>query len=81
MAEPTSYDPMSEPSYLKDTWCNIENSAVNTGNTSELGMNKDSGFSFHCGLADDDDEVTESKIKAFLDDKVYTIITLPTGIV
>jgi hypothetical protein len=64
---------MSEPSYLKDTWCNIDSSAVSTGDTSELGMNKDSGFSFHCGSADDDDEVTESKIKAFLDDKVYTI--------
>ena len=47
----------------------------NSGNTKELDVKDDSGFSFHCGSADDDDEVTESKIKAFLDDKVWNAST------
>ena len=80
MAEPTSFNPVSDPSYLNDSWGNPpENSKskdmVNLlENKKQHGMKDNSEFSFQRLSADDDDddddEVTELKIKAFLDEKV-----------
>ncbi|XP_052193593.1 mitogen-activated protein kinase kinase kinase NPK1-like [Diospyros lotus] len=50
-----------------------------TGNSVPSGKGS-SDFSFHCGpsLSEDDDEVTESKIRAFLDDKALELKKLQT---
>lgn len=69
-----SFNPVTEPS---DDWeCKFGTSPEKTYKEIDLegetlaDENKD--FSFPCGpsLSEDDDELTESKIKAFLDEKV-----------
>ena len=80
MAEPTSFNPVSDPSYLTDNWGNHpENNKsqdmVRLLENKKHSMKDNSEFSFQRLSADDDndddDEVTELKIKAFLDEKVY----------
>lgn len=48
------------------------------GNSVELAGKEDGGFTFPVGEleGDDEDEVTESKIRAFLDEKVLIFKTL-----
>lgn len=79
-----SFNPICEPSYVDDGWDNysgpkVQGSKILRNNiveanplasTSQQDGGEDCGFSFQCGSADEDDEVTESKIKAFLDEKV-----------
>lgn len=50
--------------------------------SSELTGKCDNDFSFRCGrsLSEDDDEVTESKIKAFLDEKVVSLFCSFIGV-
>lgn len=80
----TSFNPICEPSYVDDGWdnysvANIQESEMLRNDIAEAYPltsarqgcgEEDCEFSFHCGSADEDDEVTESKIKAFLDEKV-----------
>lgn len=69
---------MCEPT---DDWsCKLDESSELGGNLMELSgiqtrqesTSKENDFTFPCGqsAAEDDEEVTESKIKAFLDEKV-----------
>lgn len=85
MAEPTSFNPLSDSSYLNDSWSNrpenIRSKDMTSllGNTKQQAVKDNSEFSFQCLSADDEDEedeVTESKIKAFLDEKVYIYFLL-----
>ncbi|KAK8681062.1 hypothetical protein V6N13_053469 [Hibiscus sabdariffa] len=82
-----SFNPMCEPT--EDWLCKFDRSSelnrrgvnLSLGETIEadgtLGMSakEENGFTFLCGLpaADDDDEVTESKIRAFLDEKTVEL--------
>ncbi|KAK8704935.1 hypothetical protein V6N13_048547 [Hibiscus sabdariffa] len=82
-----SFNPMCEPT--EDWLCKFDQSSelnrsgvnLSLGETKEadgtLGMSakEENGFTFLCELpaADDDDEVTESKIRAFLDEKTVEL--------
>lgn len=88
-----SFNPMSEPSGIEDEWgCKLkESKAVRASQRFGYDMRKSSiarensetdgnDFSFQCGRPqyDDDDEVTESKIRAFLDEKALELKKLQT---
>lgn len=92
VAGPMSFNPICEPSYVDDGWDNysgpkVQGSKILRNNiveanplasTSQQDGGEDCGFSFQCGSADEDDEVTESKIKAFLDEKAMELKRLQT---
>eukprot|EP00250_Pteridium_aquilinum_P005821 c15855_g1_i1 orf=395-2476(+) len=92
MAEPMSFNPICDPSYVDDGWDNysepgvLENEILQNNiaevnplaSTSQCDGGEDCDFSFQCGSADEDDEVTESKIKAFLDEKALELKRLQT---
>lgn len=79
--EPYSSNPLHGLPDVDDGWCNfaspelkenkrVENLPLATSYVQSYKENTD--FSFHCTPADEEEEeeVTESKIKAFLDEKV-----------
>nr|CAD1826605.1 unnamed protein product [Ananas comosus var. bracteatus] len=83
----SSFNPMSEPF---DEWpCNLKISAeikMSQKGFGELlngvpngGKDRENEFTFPCdSMCDDDDEVTESKIRAFLDEKALDLKKLQT---
>ncbi|OAY76157.1 Mitogen-activated protein kinase kinase kinase NPK1, partial [Ananas comosus] len=83
----SSFNPMSEPF---DEWpCNLKISAeikMSQKDFGELlngapngGKDRENEFTFPCdSMCDDDDEVTESKIRAFLDEKALDLKKLQT---
>ncbi|KAH7438302.1 hypothetical protein KP509_04G009300 [Ceratopteris richardii] len=89
--EPSSFfKPMHEPD-TDDGWCNISNPELKENRRienspklgSRLSLHKyDADFSFKCSLPvdniEDEDEVTESKIQAFLDEKAMELKRLQT---
>ncbi|KAI5083525.1 hypothetical protein GOP47_0003268 [Adiantum capillus-veneris] len=89
-----SFNPICEPSYVDDGWDVgigqevMDNKMLQNSNTELYPMPTTSAhqenpgevceFSFQCGSADEDEEVTESKIKAFLDEKALELKRLQT---
>ncbi|MCO5602486.1 hypothetical protein L7F22_056618 [Adiantum nelumboides] len=94
VAELMSFNPICEPSYVDDGWDDhveqsvLEDKALKSSmtesrhlpitNTHQGNLEEDCEFSFQCGSADEDEEVTESKIKAFLDEKALELKRLQT---
>ncbi|XP_023006461.1 mitogen-activated protein kinase kinase kinase NPK1 isoform X2 [Cucurbita maxima] len=81
-----SFNPMCEPT---DDWaCKLDESSELRGNLMELSgirtgqesTSKGNDFTFPCGqsTAEDDEEVTDSKIQAFLDEKALELKKLQT---
>lgn len=89
-----SFNPICEPSYVDDGWddyseANIQESRMLRNDIAEAcptasarqgcgEEGEDCEFSFHCNSVDEDDEVTECKIKAFLDEKAMELKKLQT---
>ncbi|XP_077222723.1 mitogen-activated protein kinase kinase kinase NPK1-like isoform X3 [Tasmannia lanceolata] len=86
-----SFNPMSEP--LDDWPCKFDESpeprgmpsedscgsVTGAGNISGASAKEENGFTFPCGTScEDDEEVTESKIRAFLDEKALDLNKLQT---
>ncbi|KAH7276494.1 hypothetical protein KP509_39G009300 [Ceratopteris richardii] len=91
VAKLTSFNPICEPSYVDDGWDgdlghgmdneNLDHSTIELKalpSTDDKDAEEDIDFSFPCNSADDEDEVTESKIKAFLDEKALELKRLQT---
>ncbi|XP_022150775.1 mitogen-activated protein kinase kinase kinase NPK1 [Momordica charantia] len=84
-----SYNPICEPSDdedckfdkgpVVDQGSNLDEKALAPGSCSGV-FDEDQNFSFPCGrsLSEDEDEVTESKIKAFLDEKAFELKKMQT---
>ncbi|KAL5782551.1 hypothetical protein ACOSP7_007580 [Xanthoceras sorbifolium] len=80
-----SFNPMCEPTedwpYKFDEITKVERNVMNISSdqtlcdSTGLSGKGENEFSFHCGssAAEDDDEVTESKIRAFLDEKALDL--------
>lgn len=85
-----SFNPMSEPT--EDSPCKFDQSSelsrsgvnlsldetVEASGTTEMSGKEENDFSFSRGPAagDDDEELTESKIRAFLDEKVWIVLQI-----
>lgn len=69
---PSKFD--ESPELTKSGMEILPNQIVELGNRSLGSVEVDCGFTFPRGQpgSEDDDEVTEAKIRAFLDEKVYT---------
>ncbi|XP_044498627.1 mitogen-activated protein kinase kinase kinase NPK1-like [Mangifera indica] len=79
-----SFNPMCEPT---DDWpCKFDESPevdryeMNLSSDARVSVKEENDFSFPCGSSapEDDDEVTESKIRAFLDEKALDLKKLQT---
>ncbi|KAI5065792.1 hypothetical protein GOP47_0018416 [Adiantum capillus-veneris] len=90
VSEPSSSIPMHEFPDVDDGWCNLSSPELKENRRDENilvptilsdSYRKDADFSFQCIPAEndgDDDEVTESKIKAFLHEKALELKRLQT---
>lgn len=73
MCEPDDWSCKSDGTHQLERLATLDDNQLLGKNGSCLTGKLNDDFAFHCGqsLSEEDDELTESKIRAFLDEKVF----------